>query len=166
MKYRAIIFLICYLVLLVQPVMPMVQYQLGGGCVSDFFKKTYAVSFPCLCAVTAQKNVNERVSGAVAEPVSAAEKVSPPASPAPLASLLFSTLSYINDAAGNTGQNGQEHTQIQDLLNLDSHAVFVPLVFNPVINRFEAVSLMPDFLLHQSITIPACPLCAPPQISA
>lgn len=166
LKFRAIIFLACYLVLLVQPVMPMVQYQLNGGCISDFFLENYAVLVPCLCELNA-KQTSERditqhklssrtVSAGQNSGIHHADK---------FGALPFLVINQHQISEQPAGQQ-PENIPVQDLLNLDNHAVFTPMVFNPKLVRVESENLLTGILECHCIQVPYSPPCAPPQFPA
>ncbi|WP_114983117.1 hypothetical protein [Cyclonatronum proteinivorum] len=123
----------------------MVQYQLGAGCVSDLFHNKYAVTLPCLCEAEAQQ---------------ASE-----ANPASVVSMLSALIATVDGAAEHTTLP-HEKPQMPDLLNLDNHAVFIPLVFIPVVIRAESERLLTTILQCDCIQVPYSPPLAPPQFLA
>lgn len=110
MKLRAIIFLLSYLLLLLQPVMPMLDYQLNRGCLSDLFDIKDTSGLLCNCP---EKDTAETER------------------PADDFILISDSQVYgHSDAAGNAS------TDDSSLLDLETYAVFLPLVQPVLMQRF------------------------------
>ena len=166
MKLRAVIFLVCYVVLLVQPVMPMVQYQFNGGCISDFFQKKYAVLVPCLCEINARQTTERDTAKHLLRTRTEVAGQTPGMyHAAAFGALPFLVINQHQIPEQPAGQQ-PENIPVQDLLNLDNHAVFTPMVFNPKLVRAESENLITAIFECHCIQVPYSPPCAPPQFPA
>ena len=97
LKYRVSIFLAIYFFLLLQPVLPMIHFQLGDGCISSFWGED-TTGIPCICP-----DYDLDLSDALAT-ADTSDSSSIPLTP--------------------EAEKGEESTQ---LLDLESSGIFLPL---------------------------------------